>query len=62
MVTIAIIFIIGSFLASILVISAGVLSSRLGESEMVVEEYQTPTGRPANGKFNPWAQSAEMKA
>ena len=62
MVTIAVIFIIGSFLASILVISAGVLSSRLSESEMMVEEYQTTPGRASNEKFNPWAKSVELKA
>jgi len=57
MVTIAIIFIIGSFLASILVIAAGILSSRLSEAEMIVEEYQATTVQQSSGKFNPWAQS-----
>ena len=57
MVTIAIIFIIGSFLASILVIAAGILSSRLSEAEMIVEEYQATTVQQSSGKFNLWAQS-----
>ena len=62
MVTIILIFIVGSFLASVMIIAAGMLSSRLGESQMMVEEYQAAVMQQSSGKFSTWAGSAELKA
>jgi len=62
MVTLAIIFITGSFLASALVIAAGMLSSRLGESEMIIEGYQATRVQRPGERFSSWAQSAEINA
>jgi hypothetical protein len=62
MVTILVIFFIGSFLAALLVIAPGMVSSRLGESEMMVEEYEPVVVQPSSRKFSSWAQSAEVNA
>ena len=62
MVTLAIIFIIGSFLASALVIAAAMLSSRLGESEMIIDGYQATRMQRPDGEFSSWAQPAEINA
>ena len=40
MFTVLIMFIIGSFLASILVIAAGMLSSSISQTQPVAEEYE----------------------
>lgn len=51
MVTILIIFLVGSFLASLFVISAGMLSSRLGQSQMTAEEYETVLVQQSSRNF-----------
>ena len=60
MVTIIIIFVVGSFLASLLVIAPGMVSSRLDESPVMTEEYETVPVQQSSGKFNPWAQPVEI--
>lgn len=62
MITIAIIFIISSFLASTLVIAAGMLSSRMSQSEVMVEEYQTTVAPQTGSQFRSWTQPVELNA
>ena len=62
MVTIAIIFIIGSFLASTLVIAAGMLSSRLGRSEQMVEEHEAMMAQQSSRKFRSRTYPVELNA
>ena len=62
MVTILIIFIIGSFLASTLVIAAGMLSSRMSQSEVMVEEYEAMMVQQSGRKFQSRTYPVEVKA
>jgi hypothetical protein len=55
-------FIIGSFLASILVISAGMLSSRISQSQPMTEEYEAMMSQQSAKEFTPRTYSVEIKA
>ena len=60
MTTLFIIFIIGSFLASILVLSAGIISSR--NAAPVVEEYEAMMVQKSGRNFRSRTYSVEIKA
>ena len=62
MVTMLIIFIIGSFLASILVIAAGMLSSRFGQSQVMVEQYEAMMVQQSGRNFISRTYPVEIKA
>jgi hypothetical protein len=62
MVTMLIIFIIGSFLASFFVISAGMLSSRLNQSQVMSEEYETMMVQQSGRNFISRTYPVEIKA
>ncbi len=55
-----IIFIIGSFLASTLVISAGMLSSRLSQSQAMVGEHEAIMVRQPARKFHSHTYPVEI--
>ena len=58
--TTLIIFIIGSFLASILVLSAGILSSR--QSPAIIEEYEAAMVQRTGKKFRSRTYPVEINA
>ena len=62
MLTIVIMFIIGSFLASILVVAAGMLSSRISQGQPMTEEYEAMMVQRTVKEFNPRTYSVEIKA
>jgi len=62
MLTVIIMFIIGSFLASILVISAGMLSSRMSQAQPMTEEYEAMMTQQSAKEFTPRTYSVEIKA
>jgi hypothetical protein len=55
-------FIIGSFLASILVVAAGMLSSRISQGQPMTEEYEAMMVQQSVKEFNPRTYSVEIKA
>jgi hypothetical protein len=62
MLTVLIMFIIGSFVASVLVIAAGMLSSRISQAQPMTEEYETVMVRQSAKNFTPRTYSVEIKA
>lgn len=62
MLTVLIMFIIGSFLASIMVVAAGMLSSRISQAQPFTEEYEAMATQRAVRDFKPRTYSVEIKA
>ena len=60
MVTVIIMFIVGSFLASTLVIAASMLSSRANRSQPMVEEYEMMVVNQPKRKFTPRTYTVEI--
>ena len=62
MFTVLIMFIIGSFLASILVIAAGMLSSSISQTQPVAEEYEAMMIQQSVPEFKSRTYSVEINA
>ena len=60
MITIIIMFIIGSFIASTLVIAASILSSRSNHSQPMIEEYEAMMTSQPRKKFSPRTYPVEI--
>ena len=60
MVTVIIMFIIGSFIASTLVIAASMLSSRLNQSQPMVEKYEKMLASQPQQKIIPRTYPVEI--
>ena len=61
MVTVIIMFIIGSFIASTLVIAASMLSSRVNNAQPMVEEYEAKASSKSSAKgFTPRTYPVEI--
>ena len=60
MMTIFIMFIIGSFVASVLVIAAGMMSSRVSQSQPMVEEYEAMLASQPRKKVTPRTYPVEI--
>ncbi len=60
MVTVIIMFFIGSFIASTLVIAASMLSSRLNQSQPMVEEYEAMLTSQPQQKIIPRTYPVEI--
>ena len=60
MVTVIIMFIIGSFIASTLVIAASMLSSRINHSRPMVEEYEAMLISQQQQKITPRTYPVEI--
>ena len=58
--TIIVMFIIGSFLASTLVIAASMLSSKANRSQPMAEEYEAMMVNQPRKKFSPRTYSVEI--
>lgn len=61
MITIAIIFLALSFFTSIIVLAAGMLSSRMGQSQQMVEEYAAAV-QQSGRKLTPHTYAVEVRA
>ena len=62
MLTVLVMFIIGSFFASIFVIAAGMLSSRISQDHPMTEEYEAMMVQQSVKEFTSRTYSVEIKA